>query len=237
MRSRQGASVLVAIAIEACVIGMLIVIPLMAIEIVPMPSHVIGAFVTAPSPPPPPPPPPSPSREPERSTPTPVQSVVVEASPTPVPIDAPIGITPEAPTDNRFERGGASGAPGGSGVPDGVPGGTGDTLRPPPPPPPAPQVRRDPVHVGGVVRPPRKIKDVAPIYPEIAVRSRTEGIVIVEATIGVDGRVTNLHVLRGHPLLNDAAMTAVRQWEFTPTTLNGEAVPVIMSVTVRFQLR
>jgi len=47
----------------------------------------------------------------------------------------------------------------------------------------------------------------------------------------------NLRVLRSVPLLDQAATDAVRQWEFTPTRLNGVAVPVVMTVTVNFTLR
>ena len=59
---------------------------------------------------------------------------------------------------------------------------------------------------------------------------------IIEATIGVDGRVVNARILRSVPLLDDAALDAVRQWEYTPTLLNGVPVPVIMTVTVQFTL-
>ena len=100
------------------------------------------------------------------------------------------------------------------------------------PPPPA-----APIRVGGNIRPPEKVRDVSPIYPPIAQSARVQGIVIVEAIIGPDGRVTDVRVLRGIALLNAAAMDAVRQWEFTPTLLNGIPVPVIMTVTVNFTLQ
>jgi protein TonB len=61
-------------------------------------------------------------------------------------------------------------------------------------------------------------------------------VVIIEATIGVDGAVQEAKVLRSIPLLDSAALDAVRQWEFSPTLLNGEPVPVIMTVTVQFML-
>ena len=64
-----------------------------------------------------------------------------------------------------------------------------------------------------------------------------QGIVIIEATIGADGRVTNARILRSVPLLDQAAIDAVRQWEFTPTLLNGVPVPVVMTVTVNFTLK
>jgi protein TonB len=63
------------------------------------------------------------------------------------------------------------------------------------------------------------------------------GVVIIDATIGQDGKVKDARVLRSIPLLDQAALDAVRQWEFTPTLLNGVPVPVIMTVTVNFTLQ
>jgi len=56
------------------------------------------------------------------------------------------------------------------------------------------------------------------------------------ATIGVDGKVTDVRVLRSIPLLDQAAMDAVRQFEYTPTVIDGVTVPVIMTVTINFTL-
>jgi protein TonB len=94
-----------------------------------------------------------------------------------------------------------------------------------------------PVRPGGVVKTPIKVRHVPPVYPAIAQQARVDGVVIIEAVVGVDGRVVEAHVLRSKPLLDEAALSAVRQWEFTPTTLNGVPVPVIMTVTVNFTLR
>jgi len=91
--------------------------------------------------------------------------------------------------------------------------------------------------VGGNIKPPTKTKDVRPVYPAIAQSARVQGVVIVEATIGPDGHVAEAKVLRSIPLLDAAALDAVRQWQFTPTLLNGQAVPVIMTVTVNFTLQ
>ena len=93
------------------------------------------------------------------------------------------------------------------------------------------------VRVGGSVRPPIKIRDVSPRYPAIAQAARVQGVVIIEATIGPTGRVEGTRVLRSIPLLDGAAVDAVRQWEFTPTLLNGTPVTVLMSVTVNFTLQ
>ena len=103
----------------------------------------------------------------------------------------------------------------------------------PPPPPPPPE----PVRVGGNISPPNKTRDVNPRYPEVARAARVQGVVILEATIGPTGVVTDVNVLRSVPLLDEAAVAAVRQWQYTPTLLNGVPVPVIMTVTVNFSLR
>jgi periplasmic protein TonB len=79
-----------------------------------------------------------------------------------------------------------------------------------------------------------KIRDVKPVMPDIARSARVQGVVIVEITIGEDGKVRDVKVLRSIPLLDQAAIECVRQWEFTPTLLNGAPVPVIMTATVNF---
>jgi TonB family protein len=94
-----------------------------------------------------------------------------------------------------------------------------------------------PVRVGGDIAPPVKIKDVRPVYPAEAQQARVQGVVILEATIGEDGKVRDAVVKRSLPLLDQAAVDAVRQWEYLPTLINGKAVPVIMTVTVNFTLQ
>jgi protein TonB len=231
MRTRQGASVLLTVLLETVVIAVLVMVPLMATDVLPAPTDAIDAFVAAPSPPPTPPPPPAPRRQPTEPTPQPVVNVQPDAAP----IEAPPEILPEPPVDIGFETGDVAGGSD-SGVPGGIglPGGQGDLLRPPPPRPPDPPL---PPRVGGNVLQPKKTKHVNPIYPAIAIASRTEDIVIVEAVIDESGRVRDANVLRGNPLLNDAALDAVRQWEFTPTLLNGSPTAVIMNVTVNFRLQ
>jgi protein TonB len=94
-----------------------------------------------------------------------------------------------------------------------------------------------PVRPGGNIQPPRKTVHVAPVYPAIARANKVQGLVILEAVIGENGRVRNVRVLRSIPLLDAAAVEAVRQWVFSPTLLNGEPVPVVMTVTVAFELK
>jgi len=93
-----------------------------------------------------------------------------------------------------------------------------------------------PVSVGGDIRPPTKIKNVRPVYPVDAQRDRITGAVMIQATIDTDGSVANAEVVGSIPALDQAALDAVTQWKFTPTTLKGTPVPVIMIVTVNFSL-
>jgi protein TonB len=90
------------------------------------------------------------------------------------------------------------------------------------------------VHVGGKVKAPTKIKDVKPVYPAIAQSAHVAGAVVIEATIGPDGKVMDAKVVRSIPLLDQAALDAVQQWEYTPTLLNGLPVPVLVTVTISF---
>jgi len=148
------------------------------------------------------------------------------------PLAAPDGVRPEVERPLLTDVG--------EPVPDGVIGGVGSDaglgLPSEPPPPPAP-VPRPPARVGGVIQAPRKIVDVAPVYPKLAQTAGIGGIVIIEATIDEEGNVRDARVLRSVPLLDAAAAAAVRQWRFTPTVLNGQAIPVLMTVTVNFQMK
>jgi protein TonB len=92
------------------------------------------------------------------------------------------------------------------------------------------------VRVGGVIRVPTKVKDVRPVYPPEAKTAAVQGVVIIEALLGTDGRVDEARVLRSIPLLDRAALDAVSQWEFTPTLLNDQPTAVLMTVPVQFSL-
>ena len=120
------------------------------------------------------------------------------------------------------------------GLPEGL---TLDTFTPSPPPivVPAPQVAGT-YRPGGAIREPRKIRDSPAVYPEVARAAKIEGVVILEATIDERGVVTDARVLRSAPLLDAAALTALKQWRYTPTLLNGVPVRVLMTVTFRFSL-
>jgi protein TonB len=148
-------------------------------------------------------------------------------------------------TVNFTTDGVAGGVAGGvtGGVPGGVVGGVSGAFDapppPPPPPPPGEKSSLDPtaLKVGGGIKPPARVVNVNPVYPPDARDARVQGVVILEVLIGVEGKVEQAKVLRSIPLLDQAALDAVRQWEFTPTLLNGEPKKVIMTVTVNFTLQ
>ena len=90
--------------------------------------------------------------------------------------------------------------------------------------------------VGGNIKAPKKLKDVAPHYPESLRGSGTEAIVVMDATIGLDGFLKNIEVRDGaNPEFADAAVTAVREWQFSQTILNCTPIEVQMTITTRFR--
>ena len=115
-------------------------------------------------------------------------------------------------------------------------------VAPPPPPPPVPAMGeasggQAPVRVGGNIKPPVKVRDVRPNYTADAMRAQVQGVVILETLIDESGAVKEAKIRRSIPMLDQAAIDAVMQWEFVPTRLNGVPVPVIMTVTVNFTLQ
>ncbi len=100
------------------------------------------------------------------------------------------------------------------------------------------RAERTPVRIGGNIKPPRKLVDVRPVYPQSMRDAGLEGVVSLTALIDVEGRVSSVRVIGSpaHPDLGKAAADAVRQWQFSPTLLNGEAVEVLMNVQVGFSL-
>jgi protein TonB len=230
VRKRRGVALPTSMALHAAGALALAIVPLVLSDALPEPDGGTRAFFVEPiaAPPPPPPPPPPAAR-----------ASVARVAPK-APVAAPVGfVAPiEVPSEIRPEEGldlGGieGGVPGGveGGVPGGVVGGVVGGLPDAPPPPPA-----QPVRVGGAIREPRKMVDVVPVYPHVARMARIQGVVIIEATLDARGRVSNATVLRGLPVLDEAALEAVRKWVYTPTLLNGVPTPVIMTVTVRFRL-
>ena len=203
------------------VLGSIVAAPLLATNVLPLPDSVV-IFV-----PDPPPPPPTQLQPPE----THVRPDVtpVDLNPDAAPLEEPTVISPEPPYRPPALH---VGVPADSGLfPNDASSGVGISA-----PPRQPDIT--PLRVGGLIQAPQLLKRVSPVYPAMARNARREGYAIIEATIGRDGAVRDVKLLKSaHPLLDKAALDAVAQWRYSPTLLNGEAVEVTLSVTVTFALR
>jgi len=224
-------TVLVSMAFQCLFLLILILIPLIYTEA--LPKAMMATMLTAPPPPPPPPPPPAIAQvvhvKPQahlmdagkliqpRVIPKEVKQIREEAEP-----DVSVGMTGGVP-------GGVAGGSMG-GVLGGVIGGMGTA-----PPPPRPH-QTGPLRVGGNVQAARIINRVQPVYPPLARQTRISGTVRLHAIIGKDGTIQQLEVMSGHPLLQQNALDAVRQWRYQPTLLNGEPVEVDTTIDVIFSL-
>jgi periplasmic protein TonB len=98
------------------------------------------------------------------------------------------------------------------------------------------QAANAPVHISGMVVEGLLIHKTLPIYPPIALASRTEGTVVLQATISRSGTISNLHVISGAVMLQQAAINAIQQWRYRPYLLSGEPVEVETTVNVVFKL-
>jgi protein TonB len=226
-RGRSALTATVSMAVHVVGLAAVLVLPLLSQDQLPEQAGEVRAFFATPleiAPPPPPPPAAAPRVAPRVESPRPAASEAFTA-----PIEVPAEVVPESSLDLGLEGGVSGGVEGG--VPGGVVGGVVGGL------PDAPQPRVEPLRVGGVVKEPRKLKDVPPVYPDLAVKSRLEGVVIIECVVDPRGRVQEARVLRGPPLLDAAALEAVRQWVYSTTLIDGVPVPVILTVTVNFRMR
>jgi protein TonB len=244
----QKPSVISSIIFHVALITMLVVIPLLLPQSIPQ-RELLITLVEPLGPPPaaaPPLPPPAlaPAARPKAVRP-PIQTPAPEALIMPVAIPSEVARIVEEPIAS--DSGVIGGVPG-------LPGGTTESaLRgilsanaiaspppvvapPPPPPPPPPQVApAEPLRVGGVVKEPRVVKLVPPVYPKMASLARVSGTVVLEAVVTVDGAVAEIRIISGHPLLVDAAIAAVKQWQYEPTLLNGVPTAVILTAKVHFE--
>ncbi|MCC6992086.1 MAG: energy transducer TonB [Acidobacteria bacterium] len=220
--ARSRLTVPLSIAAHTTAVVAIVVVPLLATDALPaLHSRVEYSVITPLLPPEPPRP--RIARAPEPPM----------ANPDAAPLVTPDRITEEP----AWQRDPISTIDAGAGIINGLERGADLLAPPPPPPPPSPPGPKGPVVVGGRVTAPARTSYVAPVYPAIAQAARVQGLVVIQATIGTDGAVVDATVLRSVPLLDQAALTAVRQWRYTPTRLNGEVVAVIMTVTVNFELR
>lgn len=207
------------IVVHILVLLALVVMPLLATDALPLPYHPLRSWMPVVAPPTVPPAVVTATRR--AATPVVDESRVV-------PFSAPDGVRPETsliptpPPDSGLGQD--------EGVVQGPVASFTPAIETPPPPKPAPEPMR-----GSLVRPVR-VAAPEPAYPEVARQARVEGVVIVEAAINAAGDVTDARVLRSQPLLDEAALAAVRQWRFTPALLNGKPVPFTLVVTVRFTL-
>ncbi|HXB55895.1 MAG TPA: energy transducer TonB [Vicinamibacteria bacterium] len=223
--ARQGRTLTLplSVAVHAVVFSAVVVIPVLTSEGLPDPTgSAVRAFFAEPVAPPPPPPPPAKAPA-ARVEPTPP---VTPPTAFTSPVETPDQVVPETAAGLGLDSG-PEGVEGG--VPGGVVGGIVGGLPDAPPPP-------QPVRVGGVIKVPKKLRHVDPVYPRIAAVARVQGIVVLECLLSPEGRVAEVKVLQGIPLLDEAAVQAVKQWVFTPTLFNGVPVPAIMTVNVRFAL-
>jgi len=228
IKTKRGATTVISFILEFLFLGILVLLPLIFTEA--LPTKQLMTLITAPPPPPPPPPPPAAA---------PVKVVKMQSeldngqlrTPTAIPKKIQMIKEDEAPPA-------AAGVVGG--VPGGVPGGTmggvlGSVMSSVPTAVPkvaAPQR----VRVSQGVSQGLLIHKVLPQYPPLARQARIQGVVVLEALIGKDGSIQNLHVVSGHPMLTNAALDAVKQWRYKPYYLNGEPVEVETSINVNFTL-
>jgi protein TonB len=218
---QDAASLMVSLGLHFTAVVALVLVPLLFVtESFPQVQSMMRAFVAEP-PPPPPPPPPAPDASPRPAV------EVTRATP----VDAPLEIAPEPPPDANLSEAAFADV-----VPGGIVGGIASVEAPPLSSPPA-EAPSAPVRIGGAIKQPALVSRVGPVYPAMAVSSHVEGMVILEAVVDREGRVEDVRILRSVPLLDGAAIDAVRQWRYEPLVVNGHLARFIVTVTVNFQLR
>lgn len=225
IRTRTGWTTMVSFGIQAFIIGILVLIPLIYTEALPKAS--LTTFLVAPPPPPPPPPPPA-------ATPAVIkkpQTDIIDGAlrtPTKIPDKIQKVVEDEAPAPTGGVFGGVpGGVPGGSA--GGVLGGVLSAANSA-----APKIAVQKVRVSQGVLQGNAISQPKPMYPPIAKSARISGAVVLAATISKGGTIENLRLISGHPMLVPAAMDAVKQWRYKPYLLNGDPVEVETSITVNF---
>jgi len=225
-------TVVVSMLFQVGFLAILILIPLIYTEA--LPKTMMATMLTAPPPPPPPPPPPAAAQIVHVKPQAHLMDAGKLVAPKIIPKD--VKIIKEDAEPDMGAVGMTGGVPGGvaggsmGGVLGGVIGGMGGA-----PPPPKPK-QTGPIRVGGNVQAARILNRVQPTYPPLARQTRIAGTVRLHAIISKDGTIQQLEVLSGHPLLQQAALDAVRQWRYQPTLLNGDPVEVDTTIDVIFSL-
>jgi protein TonB len=226
-----------ATALHVAILATLVIVPLYTTGTIELGNYEDTPLVAPPAAPAPPPPPAgrvvAPHVSPKRPKLTYTQGKLT--APASIPKKVSLDNTDAAPDLGSVTGGVPGGVAGGQlgGSLGGVIGGTGTSIPIPPPQPPA--VKRI-VRVGSHLKAPQQTYSVQPEYPPLARQAHVWGVVVVNAVIDEHGNVVQARALSGHPLLVPAALQAVLQWKYEPTTLNGSPVAVEMEVTVRFNL-
>ena len=229
LKTKRGATTVIAFILEVLFLFVLVLLPLIFTEA--LPTKQLMTMLTAPPPPPPPPPPPA-------AAPVIVKKIQSELdngqlrTPTAIPKKIQM-IKEDEPPPSTGPAGVVGGVPGG--VPGGAMGGVlGSVMNVPTAVPKAATPQR--VRVSQGVSQGLLIHKVQPQYPPLARQARIQGVVVLQALIGKDGTITNLHVVSGHPMLTNAALEAVKEWRYKPYYLNGEPVEVETTINVNFTL-
>ena len=229
LKTRRGLTSSVAFLIEAALVGVMVLLPLLFTEA--LPRAQLMTFLVTPPPPPPPPPPPAAVVHIVKQ----VQTDIVNGQlRTPTKIPKKVEIIKEDAAPPPVMAGIVGGVPGG--VPGGQMGGVIGGI-----------ISSTPVAVPKIATPQRVrvsqgvtqgllIRRVQPTYPPLARQARIQGTVILQAQISKTGDIENLTLVSGHPMLAPAAIDAVKQWKYRPYILNGEPVEVDTQVTVNFAL-
>lgn len=229
-------ALLLSVFIHAVMIAGAVVLPLVFLQVLPG-GDLLTYLMAAP---PPPETPDAPAPPPQNRIAAAVKPAVTFSGFVPPPtIPVGIPVSADEPPDIGISLVAKGIVPAGLlGGPPGIPGLSADYLiaAPPVPLPPPPPPKATPLPVGGKVQESRLIRKVLPEYGALARNARVEGDVILEVNVDEEGNVAAVRVIKGHPLLEAAAVQAVRQWKYSPTLLNGEPVPVISTVTVIFRL-
>ena len=231
LKTQRGRTSFVAFILEAMIVGVMILIPLIFTEALPKGTTMFLLVA-----PPPPPPPPPPAAAPVKIVKV-IQTDIVNGelrTPTKIPQKVQMIKEDEAPPPAMASAGVVGGVPGG--VPGGSMGGViGSVLSSTPMAVPkiaTPQrVRVSSGVVQGLL-----VRQVKPNYPPLARQARIQGVVILQAQISKEGNIENLTLISGHPMLAPAAIEAVKQWKYRPYLLNGEPCEVDTQVQVNFSL-
>jgi protein TonB len=226
-RSHRGWTTLLSFAVQTTATGGLLLLPLLSIQGLP-PLQLMAALV-APAPGPAP-------AVPARSHVAPTSNMIGRNLMMPRQIPRKIANFNETEAPPALEFAATPGVPGGTGsagarnlMMEGFGSGT-NAIPILSPPPAVHQVRVSHMMEGNLIH------RVQPVYPPLARQARIQGTVVLRAIISRDGRIENLQVVSGHPMLVPAAIGAVRQWRYQPYILNDQPVEVETQITVNFSL-